>query len=163
MKSKKVDKKEPAIQTKEISPDQYVNSLPEDRKEAITQLRKIILKNIPKGFQEAMSYGMLGYVIPHKLYPAGYHCNPELPLPFISLASQKNFIALYHMGMYADKKLLDWFTSEYPKHSKAKLDMGKSCIRFKKMDQIPFKLIEELVKKMTVKDWITIYEKEVKS
>ena len=105
---------------------------------------------------------MLGYVIPHKLYPAGYHCNPELPLPFISLASQKNFIALYHMGMYADKKLLDWFTSEYPKHSKAKLDMGKSCIRFKKIDQIPFKLIEELVKKMTVKDWITIYEKEVK-
>jgi uncharacterized protein YdhG (YjbR/CyaY superfamily) len=162
MKSKKVEKKEPAKQAKEISPDQYVNSLPEDRKEAITQLRKIILKNIPKGFQEAISYGMLGYVIPHKLYPAGYHCNPELPLPFISLASQKNFIALYHMGMYADKKLLDWFTSEYPKHSKAKLDMGKSCIRFKKIDQIPFKLIEELVKKMTVKDWITIYEKEVK-
>jgi|JI9StandDraft_1071089.scaffolds.fasta_scaffold21158_5 uncharacterized protein YdhG (YjbR/CyaY superfamily) len=162
MKSKKVEKKEPAKQAKEISPDQYVNSLPEDRKEAITQLRKIILKNIPKGFQEAISYGMLGYVIPHTLYPAGYHCNPELPLPFISLASQKNFIALYHMGMYADKKLLDWFTSEYPKHSKAKLDMGKSCIRFKKIDQIPFKLIEELVKKMTVKDWITIYEKEVK-
>ena len=162
MKSKNVDKKEPAMQAKEISPDQYVNSLPEDRKEAITQLRKIILKNIPKGFQEAISYGMLGYVIPHTLYPAGYHCNPELPLPFISLASQKNFIALYHMGMYADKKLLDWFTSEYPKHSKAKLDMGKSCIRFKKIDQIPFKLIEELVKKMTVKDWITIYEKEVK-
>lgn len=162
MKSKKVEKKEPAKQAKEISPDQYVNSLPEDRKEAITQLRKIILKNIPKGFQEAISYGMLGYVIPHKLYPAGYHCNPELPLPFISLASQKNFIALYHMGMYADKKLLDWFTSEYPKHSKAKLDMGKSCFRFKKIDQIPFKLIEELVKKMTVKDWITIYEKEVK-
>ena len=94
------------MQAKEISPDQYVNSLPEDRKEAITQLRKIILKNAPKGFQEAMSYGMLGYVVPHKLYPAGYHCNPELPLPFISLASQKNFIALYHMGMYADKKLL---------------------------------------------------------
>lgn len=150
------------MQAKEISPDQYVNSLPEDRKEAITQLRKIILKNVPKGFQEAMSYGMLGYVVPHKLYPAGYHCNPELPLPFISLASQKNFIALYHMGMYADKKLLQWFTTEYPKHTKAKLDMGKSCIRFKKIDQIPYKLIEELVKKMTVKDWITIYEKEVK-
>ena len=150
------------MQAKEISPDQYVNSLPEDRKEAITQLRKIILKNAPKGFQEAMSYGMLGYVVPHKLYPAGYHCNPELPLPFISLASQKNFIALYHMGMYADKKLLQWFNTEYPKHTKAKLDMGKSCIRFKKVDQIPYKLIEELVKKMTVKDWITIYEKEVK-
>ena len=162
MKSKNVDKKEPAIQTKEISPDQYVNSLPDDRKEAITQIRKIILKNVPKGFQEEMSYGMLGYVVPHKLYPAGYHCNPELPLPFISLASQKNFIALYHMGMYADKKLLQWFTTEYPKHTKAKLDMGKSCIRFKKIDQIPYKLIEELVKKMTVKDWITIYEKEVK-
>ena len=162
MKSKNVDKKEPAIQTKEISPDQYVNSLPDDRKEAITQIRKIILKNAPKGFQEEMSYGMLGYVVPHKLYPAGYHCNPELPLPFISLASQKNFIALYHMGMYADKKLLQWFNTEYPKHTKAKLDMGKSCIRFKKVDQIPYKLIEELVKKMTVKDWITIYEKEVK-
>ena len=121
MKSKNVDKKEPAIQTKEISPDQYVNSLPDDRKEAITQIRKIILKNVPKGFQEEMSYGMLGYVVPHKLYPAGYHCNPELPLPFISLASQKNFIALYHMGMYADKKLLQWFTTEYPKHTKAKI------------------------------------------
>jgi Domain of unknown function (DU1801) len=162
MKTKKVEKKEPAIQTKEISPDQYVESLSGDRKIAVSQLRKIILKNIPKGFQEAMSYGMLGYVVPHKLYPEGYHCNPQLPLPFLSLASQKNFIALYHMGMYADKKLLDWFTSEYPKHTKAKLDMGKSCIRFKKMDQIPYKLIEELVKKMTVKDWITIYEKEVK-
>jgi hypothetical protein len=98
-------------------------------------------------------------VVPHSLYPAGYHCNPEQPLPFISIASQKNFIALYHMGIYADKKLLEWFTKEYPKHSQTKLDMGKSCIRFKKPEQIPFQLIGELVSKMTPKDWIATYEK----
>jgi hypothetical protein len=106
-----------------------------------------------------MSYGMIGYVIPHSVYPDGYHCNPKLPLPFISLASQKNFIAFYHMGMYADETLLNWFTTEFPKHSKAKLDMGKSCVRFKKMDDIPFELIGMLVKKMTAKQWIATYEK----
>jgi hypothetical protein len=105
---------------------------------------------------------MIGYVIPHTLYPAGYHCKPELPLPFLNIASQKNFIAVYHMGMYADKKLLDWFTAEFPKHSKAKLDMGKSCIRFKKPEQIPFELIGELASKMTVKEWIALYEKNYK-
>jgi hypothetical protein len=140
-------------------PTAYVDSLPEDRKKAMHELRKVILKNLPKGFQEEMSYGMIGYVIPHTLYPAGYHCKPELPLPFLNIASQKNFIAVYHMGMYADKKLLDWFTAEFPKHSKAKLDMGKSCIRFKKPEQIPFELIGELASKMTVKEWIALYEK----
>ncbi len=105
-----------------------------------------------------MSYGMIGYVVPHKTYPEGNHCNPKLPLPFINIASQKNFIALYHMGMYADKALLDWFVAEYPKHCKTKLDMGKSCVRFKKPENIPFDLIAELVKKMTVKDWISLYE-----
>jgi hypothetical protein len=144
------------------TPTAYVDSLPEDRKKAMNELRKVILKNLPKGFQEEMSYGMIGYVIPHTLYPAGYHCKPELPLPFLNIASQKNFIAVYHMGIYADKKLLDWFTAEFPKHSKAKLDMGKSCIRFKKPEQIPFELIGELTSKMTVKEWIALYEKNYK-
>jgi hypothetical protein len=150
------------MQSNALTSEEYINSLPEDRKEVISKLRKIILKNLPKGFQETMGYGMLSYNIPHKLYPAGYHCNPADPLPFINLASQKNFVALYHMGLYADPKLLKWFIAEYPKYSKAKLDMGKSCIRFKKIDQIPYELIGELAKKMTVKDWITLYEKEVK-
>jgi hypothetical protein len=105
-----------------------------------------------------MSYGMLGWVVPHKLYPAGYHCDPKTPLPFLSIASQKNFIAVYHMGVYANEKLLKWFVSEFPKHSKSKLDMGKSCIRFKKPEDIPMKLIAELASKMTVNDWVTMYE-----
>ncbi len=137
---------------------QYIDSQPEDRKLAMSQLRQVISDNLPEGFSEEMSYGMPGYVVPHTLYPAGYHCDPKLPLPFVSIACQKNFIALYHMGIYADQKLFEWFTSEYPKHSTAKLDMGKSCIRFKKPEQIPFELIGELMKKMTVTDWIGTYE-----
>lgn len=140
----------------------YINGLAEDRQVVIKKLQAIIKMNLPKGFQEEMSYGMIGYVVPHKLYPAGYHCDPKLPLPFLSIASQKNFIAFYHMGMYAKPELLDWFTSEYPKHCKSKLDMGKSCVRFKKMEDIPYALLEELMKKMTVADWISIYEKNYK-
>jgi Domain of unknown function (DU1801) len=150
------------MRSKATTPDQYINELPTDRKEAITQLRNTILKNIPKGFKEVIGYGMLGYVVPHELYPSGYHCDPKLPLPFINIASQKNFVALYHMGIYADGKLLKWFTDEYPKHSTAKLDMGKSCIRFKKPEHIPYKLIGELMTKMTVKDWINRYESNFK-
>ena len=146
------------MQSKETTPDKYIASLPEDRKEAMIKLRKEVLKNLPKGFNEEMSYGMIGYVIPHSLYPAGYHCSPELPLPFAMFASQKNFIAFYHMGIYADPKLLKWFLEEYPKHTDAKLDMGKSCIRFKKPEKIPFKLFGELMAKMSVKDWIDKYE-----
>ena len=116
----------------------------------------------PKGFEEQLNYGMIGYVVPHKIYPDGYHCDPKLPLPFLSLASQKNFIALYHMGIYAKPDLLEWFVSEYPKHCKSKLDMGKSCVRFKKMEDIPYALLEELMKKMTVQDWISCYEKNYK-
>ncbi len=105
---------------------------------------------------------MIGYVVPHSIYPDGYHCLPELPLPFVNIASQKNFIALYHMGLYADPEILDWFVSEYPKHSERKLDMGKSCIRFKKPEQIPFDLIGELMQKISVDDWIAAYEKNIK-
>jgi hypothetical protein len=141
------------------TPKEYLDSLPEDRKEALSELRKVILKNLPKGFEECINYGMLGYVVPHSKYPNGYHCDPKLPLPFMAIASQKNFVALYHMGIYADQKLLQWFTDEFPKHSKAKLDMGKSCIRFKKLDQIPYKLIGELVSKISPEKWIDTYEK----
>lgn len=148
--------------SKATTPEQYINELPVNRKEAITELRDTIKKNIPKGFKEAMGYGLPGFVVPHELYPAGYHCNPKQPLPFVGFASQKNFIAFYHMGIYAQPELLKWFTTEYPKHTKAKLDMGKSCIRFKKTEDIPYKLIGELMKKITVKDWINTYEKNLK-
>ncbi|HWR94962.1 MAG TPA: DUF1801 domain-containing protein [Flavobacterium sp.] len=144
------------------SPDDYIKLIPEERKESIQKLRAVILKNIPKGFVETMNYGMIGYVVPHSIYPNGYHCDPKLPLPFMNIASQKNFIAVYHMGIYADIKLLNWFTSEYAKHSKTKLDMGKSCIRFKKPEHIPFELIGELTSKMSVTDWIKIYESNFK-
>ena len=148
--------------SKATTPEQYLKELPEDRKEPVTQLRNTILKNLPKGFKEVMSYGMIGYVVPHDLYPAGYHCDPKLPLAFMNIASQKNFIALYHMGIYGSSKLLKWFVEEYPNHTSAKLDMGKSCIRFKKPEHIPYKLIGYLVKKITVKDWIETYEKILK-
>ena len=141
------------------TPDEYVNSLPEDRKEAISRLRNTIKDNLPEGFTECMSYGMIGYVVPHSLYPKGYHCDPKLPLPFLSIASQKNFIAVYHMGIYADENLMNWFTSEYPNHSNAKLDMGKSCIRFKKINEIPYELIGQLAKQLRPEDWINLYEK----
>ena len=147
---------------KATSPEEYMEQLPENRQKVVSKLRETILKNIPKGFEEQMSYGMLGYVVPHSLYPDGYHCSPELPLPFMNLASQKNYVAVYHSGVYADKKLYDWFVSEYPKHCQRKLDMGKSCIRLKYMDDIPYGLIGELAQKMSVDDWIALYEKNVK-
>ena len=142
--------------------NKYLEELPEERKASFSKLRNSILKNIPKGFVEEISYGMIGYVVPHSTYPNGYHCNPKLPLPFINIASQKNFFALHHLGIYANPELLDWFTNEYPKHSSLKLDIGKGCIRFKKFDQIPFDLIAELAGKMTVEDWIECYETQIK-
>lgn len=151
------------MQYKASSPEEYIAQLPQERQEVIQKIRKVFLKNLPKGFEEQMSYGMLGYVVPHSKYPEGYHCDPKLPLPFVNLASQKNFIALYHSGIYAKKELLDWFVSEYPKHCKRKLDMGKSCVRFKAMDDVPYDLIAELCSKMTPEQWIKIYEKNVKN
>ncbi|MBU2948623.1 DUF1801 domain-containing protein [Zobellia uliginosa] len=144
------------------SPLEYIAQLPPERQEVISLLRNTILKNIPKGFEEQISYGMLGYVVPHSVYPDGYHCDPKLPLPFINLASQKNFIALYHSGIYANPELHDWFVTQYPKHCKRKLDMGKSCIRFKSMTDIPYELIASLCQKMTVTDWIQLYEKNTR-
>lgn len=141
---------------------EYLAHLPEDRKVAMTQLRDTISKNLPKGFAESMSYGCIGFVVPHSKYPPGYHCDPKLPLPFVSIASQKNFIALYHMGIYGMPDLLAWFVAEFPKHSSLKLDMGKSCIRFKKPEHIPYKLIGQLMKKVSPDDWIRVYESHVK-
>lgn len=140
------------------NPDDYINSLPEDRKVYMEKLRSVILKNLPKGFQEGMNYGMMGYYVPHSIYPKGYHCKPTDPLPFMGFASQKNSINFYHMGIYANKDLYDWFVAEYPKYSTRKLDMGKSCIRFKKFEEIPFDLIGELVTKISVDEWIATYE-----
>ena len=150
------------MQSKATTPQQYIDELPEDRKEPINKLRQQILDNLPKGIEEQMSYGMLGYVIPHSVYPDGYHCDTSLPLPFMNIASQKNFIGVYSMVLYSKKELYDWFTSEYTKRCKFKLDMGKSCIRLKKMDDIPFELIGELTAKVTAEEWIDIYETGIK-
>lgn len=144
------------------SPEEYISKIPAERQEAFRKLRKKILDNLPEGFEEGKQYGMIAYEVPKSIYPAGYHCKPFPPLPFANLASQKNFIAFYHMGMYAKPELLDWFTAEYPKRCKYKLDMGKSCVRFKKMDDIPFGLIGELMQKMSVQEWIDIYENNLK-
>ena len=141
---------------------EILTNLPSGRVEPFNKLHDVIIKNLPKGFEAAISYGGLGYVVPHTLYPAGYHCKPIEPLPFAGIASQKNSINFYHMGIYSDPKLLNWFVSEYPKHSNQKLDMGKSCVRFKKLDEIPYTLIGELMKKMSVKDWIDFYETTLK-
>jgi hypothetical protein len=151
------------MQSKATTPQQYLDELPEKRKEAILKLRQHILDNLPDGIEEAMSYGMLGYVVPHSVYPDGYHCTPELPLPFMNLANQKNFIGVYSMVIYANKEIYNWFTEEYAKRCKYKLDMGKSCIRLKRMDDIPYELIGELTAKMTTEEWIKLYEDSYKN
>ena len=150
------------MQSKATTVDAYVAELPEDRQKTINEFRKVVKKNMPKGFQECMNYGMIGWVVPHSKYPAGYHCNPKDPLPFMGLASQKNSVNFYHMGIYADPKLLKWFTDAHAKASPKKLDMGKSCIRYKKMEDIPFQLYAELVAKISPDEWIARYEKMLK-
>ncbi len=150
------------MKANEKTVNEILTNLPKDRSEPFNKLHEVIVKNLPNGFEAAISYGGLGYVVPHTIYPAGYHCKPIEPLPFAGIASQKNSINFYHMGIYADPKLLEWFVTEYPKHTKQKLDMGKSCIRFKKLDEIPYKLIGDLMKKISVKEWINIYEKTMK-
>lgn len=150
------------MQSDAETPEDYISQLPPDRQAPMQKLRETLVQNLPAGFKEVMAYGMLGYVIPHSLYPPGYHCNTKQALPFINVASQKNFIALYHMGLYGDAKLLEWFQQQYPLHASTKLDMGKSCIRFKKPDAIPFALIAELAAKITPADYITTYESHLK-
>ncbi|HMU47660.1 MAG TPA: DUF1801 domain-containing protein [Chitinophagaceae bacterium] len=147
------------MQSKATTPEAYIAELPEERQKAVAQLRKEIKKNLPKGFKEGMGYGMMGWSVPHSLYPSGYHCDPKQPLPFMSLASQKNYISVYHMGVYAENKLGQWFAKEYEKLNIGKLDMGKCCIRFKNIEKIPYKLIGELASKITPQEWINHYEK----
>ncbi|MGO3181802.1 MAG: DUF1801 domain-containing protein [Aequorivita sp.] len=146
------------MQSKDTTSDQYVATLPEDRKVVMQKLRETINKNLPEGFEETMQYGMISYVVPHSIYPDGYHCKPTNALPFMSISSMKNHVGFHHMGIYSDPELLQWFTDEYPKHTKEKLDMGKSCIRFKKMENIPFELLGTLTTKMSVDEWIAKYE-----
>jgi len=143
--------------------EEYIAALPAERKKPFEEIRNTIKKNLPKGFKECMAYGMIGYVVPLSVYPAGYHCNPKLPLGFMALASQKNAISLHHLGIYGDPKLLKWFTDEYTKAAVGKLDMGKGCVRFKNMDKIPYQLIGELCKKVTMEEWIKRYEQALKS
>ena len=141
------------------SVEDYISQLPEERKPVITKLWSILQENLPQGFDFKLSYGMPGAVIPHSLYEGGYHCSPELPVPFASIASQKNFVALYNSAVYAIPELYDWWVAEYPKHAKRKLDMGKSCIRFKSINNIPYDLIAELCQKVSPQDYLEIYKK----
>jgi len=150
------------MQSKATTVEAYVAELPEDRQKVINEFRKVVKKNMPKGFQECMNYGMFGWGVPHSKYPGCYNCNPKDPLPFMGLASQKNSVNFYHMGIYGDPKLLKWFTDEHAKASPKKLDMGKSCVRYKKAEDMPLKLIGELAAKISVDEWIARYEKMLK-
>ncbi len=142
--------------------DEYIDQLEGDRKEAVTKLRQVVLDNLPEGFEECINYGMIGYVVPHSIFPDGYHCDPKLPLPFLNIASQKSHIGFYHMGVYADENILKWFQKEYKDRVPTKLDMGKSCIRFKNTKNIPYDLMGELVSKISVNDWIETYQSSIK-
>jgi hypothetical protein len=144
------------------TPEQYFEQIPSDKRNSFEMLRNVILENLPKGFTETINYGMIGYVVPFSIYPDGYQTDPKQPLPFVNIASQKNYFALHHLGLYANRDLLDWFVNEYPKFSKTKLDMGKGCVRFKDPDKIPFELIGKLISKMSVAEWISVYERTIK-
>jgi Domain of unknown function (DU1801) len=144
--------------------DLYISEAPIEQQDALSKLRTILRDTItPLGFEECMSYGMIGYVVPFSLYPSGYHCDTSLPLPFINVASRKSGINLYAMGVAADPDILKWWQEEYAKCNIGKLDMGVGCIRFKKLDLIPYALIEELAGKITAEEWIKIYEKRYRN
>jgi hypothetical protein len=142
--------------------DKYLAELPEDRRAAIQAVRLVILKNLDKGYEEGMQYGMIGYYVPYKLYPAGYHCDPKQPLPFASLASQKNHMAVYLMCIYGSPKDEEWFRKEWAKTGK-KLDMGKSCVRFRKLEDLPLDVIGKAVARVPVKEYIGYYESNIKT
>lgn len=144
------------------SPDAYLAALPEPRRKAVEAIRETIRKNLPKGYAEGMQYGMIGYFVPHDVYPLGYHCDPKQPLPFASIASQKNHVGLYLFCIYMQPALQEWFASEWTKNGR-KLDMGKGCIRIKDsgLDDIPLKLISQAVKKVPAKKFIEVYEQNL--
>ena len=139
---------------------EYLDSLPEDRRKALRKVRAAVNKGLPKGYKEGIQYGMLGWFIPHRVYPAGYHCDPKQPVPFAGLASQKNYMSLYLMCIYGDEKHKGWFEKEWKKSGK-KLDMGKSCIRFKKVEDLPLEVITEAVSRVPVDKFLAHYEASV--
>jgi len=139
---------------------EYLDGLPADRRPVIERLRQEILNNLPAGFAETIGYGMIDYVVPKSIYPAGYKAKPSQPLPLLALASQKNHIAIYHMAIYMQPKLLNWFKEAYANLNIGKPDIGKSCIRFKNPDKIPYRLIGELSRKISVDDYIRLYEEQ---
>ena len=146
------------MQSKATTVAQYLAELPEDRRAILSAVRDVIRANIDPGFSEGVGYGMIGWVVPHATYPAGYHCDPKQPLPFASLASQKNHMALYLCSVYVDDgRESDWFRAAWAKTGK-KLDMGKSCIRFKKIKDLALDVIAESFRRMTVEKFITQYE-----
>lgn len=145
------------------TPEEYIESLPEERREVIKEVRSAIKNNLPEGFEETTEYGMITYYVPHSIYPKGYHVNPKDPLPFMAIASQKNHVAVYHMGIYMDDELLSWFVEEYEKSVPTKLDIGKSCIRFKNTKKIPVELIGQLSSRLTTKKYIELYEASIKA
>lgn len=124
--------------------EEYLASLPEDRRTAISAVRQVILENLPKGYEEGMQYGLIGYFVPHSLYPKGYHCDPKQPLNYAGLGSQKNHMALYLMCAYGDTEIDAWFRDAYAKSGK-KLDMGKACVRFKKLDDLPLDVVGKVI------------------
>jgi uncharacterized protein YdhG (YjbR/CyaY superfamily) len=144
------------------SVEEYLRKLPEDRRDVVVKLRDLIHAKLPEGFHETISYGMISYVVPHSMYQKGYHVNPEEPLPFLSLASQKNHIALYHFGIYMMPELEAWFRNEYSSRVDTKLDMGKSCLRFRNPKKIPYDLLGELLEKVSVEDYVDLYERSLK-
>lgn len=137
--------------------EDYLAELPEDRREAIQAVRETILKNLPAGYEEGVQYGAIGYFVPHSIYPAGYHCDPSQPVPFVGLASQKNHMGIYLMCVYGDPEHEAWFRQAWAKTGK-KLDMGKSCVRFKKIEDVPLKVIGQTIKRVPVKKFIARYE-----
>lgn len=142
------------------TPDAYVESLPEDRREAVRKLRETFRANLPEGYEEGMQYGMIGYYVPHSVYPPGYHCDPKQPVPFAGIANQKQYVSVYLMCIYMDPALTERFVGEYGKTGK-KLDMGKGCVRFKKMDDIPYDLLGETIARIPVDAFLARYESEI--
>ena len=147
-----------ADKAKQDSPEAYILRQPPERIDALNRLRETILLHLPSGFEETMQYGMITYVVPKSLFPAGYHVNPSDPLPFLSLANQKQYIALYHLGLYARPDLFKWFSDSYAALAVGKLDIGKSCIRFKNTSKIPYDLIAALCEKLTPEAFVAIYQ-----
>lgn len=146
------------MQSKAATVAQYLAELPEDRRAAISAVRKVILKNLDKDFEEGMQYGSIGYFVPHRIFPPGYHCDPTQPLCYAGLASQKNHMAIYLMCQYGSTSEADWFRTAWAKTGK-KLDMGKCCVRFKKLEDIPLEVIGEAIRRVPAKKYVEQYVK----